>query len=203
MGYAIDKMTYSDGRAYRYNILDEDGELLYVGERTGIFLPTPSALVDFFDADHNPAGRLQPPDAVPWRRAVRFEVFVGEEQVEPYVLIRERWRLVDILLLRLPRYEIELGRRRYTAQGSRYGRQFYEILRARGEGERIEQEIGEGEEETPAHGGGARTGEVKVGQIQRQAVGPSYFVETIVAPLRQVPLVTASLVILIDLEMHS
>jgi hypothetical protein len=195
MGYAIDKMTYSDGRAYRYNILDEDGELLYVGERTGMFLPTPTALVEFFDADHNPAGRLQPPDVVPWRRAVRFEVFVGEEQVEPHVLIRERWGLVDILLLRLPRYEIEVGRNRYTAQGSRYGRNFYEIVRARGEGELIEEETGEG--------GGARSGEVKVGEIQRQTVGPSYFVETIVAPLRQVLLVTASLVILIDMEMHS
>ena len=36
-------------------------------------------------------------------------------------MIRERWRLVDILLLRLPRYEVQLGGYCYVARGSRYG----------------------------------------------------------------------------------
>lgn len=203
MGYVIDKLTYSDGRAYRYNILDEDGELRYVAERTGMLLPTPTTLVEFFDPDHNPSGRLQPPDVAPWRRAARYEVFIGEQLLEPHVVIRERWRLVDILLLRLPRYEIELGRCRYGARGSRYGTYLYEILRARAEGEWVEEEMGEDEEEMQAHGGESRSREVKVGQIQRPTAGPSYVVETIATPLRQAVLVLASLVILIDMEMHS
>ncbi len=194
MSYAIHKQTYSEGLAYRYHILDEAGKLCYVAERTGLLLPSPTRLVEFFDADHSPAGRLQPPDVAPWRRGKSYEVFVGGEAEEPYTVIRERWRLVDIILLRLPRYEVQLERQRYIARGSRYGERFYEVFRQRGD---------EGVDEGRVNKGKPTPKEVKVGQIQRPTAGPSYIVEASVAPLRQAPLVLTALAILIDVELHS
>ena len=129
MSYTIRKLTYSDGRAFRYHISDDTGNLRYVAERTGMLLPSPTHLVEFFDPDRNPSGRLQPPGVAPWRRGTQYEVFVGEETEKPYAVIQETWRLVDILLLRLPRYEIQLGEYYYTVQGSRYGGNLYEIFR--------------------------------------------------------------------------
>jgi hypothetical protein len=201
MSYMIYKQTYAEGQAYRYHLSDEAEHLRYVAERTGLLLPAPTRLVEFFDPDHNLVGRLQPPDAAPWQRRKRYEVFVGEKSEEPHAVIREQWRLVDILLLRLPRYDVQLGKYCYTAQGSRYGEHFYEILRPRGEGETnkeigANEEIGEDEEENEPQ-------EMKVGQIQRPTVGPDYIVETHAAPLRQAPLVLAALVILIDMELYS
>lgn len=123
----IHKMTFSEGRAYRYHIFDREGNPLYVAEPTGLLLPFPRRLVEFFDPDHNLAGRLQPPETAPWLRATYYELFVGEAE-EPQAVIREQWRLVDILLLRLPRYTVQLGEHRYVAMGSRYGEHFYEIF---------------------------------------------------------------------------
>jgi len=201
MSYTIHKQTYAEGQAYRYHLSDEAEHLRYVAERTGLLLPSPTRLVEFFDPDHNPVGRLQPPDTAPWERGKRYEVFVGEKSEEPHAVIREQWRLVDILLLRLPRYEVQLGKYCYTAQGSRYGERFYEIFHPRGErGANKEtgadEEIGEDEE-------GHKPQEMKVGQIQRPTIGPDYIVETEAAPLRQAPLVLAALVILIDMELYS
>ena len=119
MSYAIHKQTYADGRAYRYDILDEMGHVHYVAKPTGLWRPLPTRLIEFFDPDHNLAGRLQPPEVAPWRRATRYEVFVGQESAEPYAVIQEQLRLVDILLLRMPRYEVQLGTYHYIVQGSR------------------------------------------------------------------------------------
>jgi len=204
MSYTIRKLTYSDGRAFCYHISDDAGNLRYVAERTGMLLPSPTYLVEFFDPDHNLSGRLQPPEVAAWRRGMRYKVFVGEEAEEPYAMIRETWRLVDILLLRLPRYEIQLGEYCYTVQGSRYGGNFYEIFHPceeetiGGVDEQVEEseEIEMDEEETEPK-------QVKVGQIQRPTAGPSYIIEADVAPLRQSLLVLAAMVILIDMEMYS
>jgi len=213
VSYTIHKQTYADGRAYRYRFSDEDGRLYYVAERTGMLFPSPTRLVEFFDPDHNPAGRLHPPEGAPWQRRKRYEVFAcsrGEEAEEPYAVIREQWRLVDILLLRLPRYEVQLGGYCYVIRGSRYGERFYEIFRPLGEEGVDEERIHEGIEES--EGGETEEGEkepqskgvkdVKIGQIRRPAAGPSYIVETDAAPLRQAPLVLAALVILIDTELY-
>jgi hypothetical protein len=224
--YTIHKLTYADGRAYRYPISDETRQIRYVAERTGMLLPSPTRLVEFFDPDHNLAGRLQPPDVLPWLRVMCYELFVGEETEEPHAMIQEQWRLVDILLLRLPRYELQLGKHRYIIRGSRYGAHFYEIFRPREEGEEAEEEEAkeaEGAEDAEAteeveeepQSAEARQDEgdeeeegkkpkaVKVGQIERPAAGPSYIVEAEAAPLRQSPLVLAALVILIDVEQFS
>ena len=71
MNYTVRKQTYSDGQAYRYHISDAAGELRYVAERSGLFLPSPTDMVEFFDPDHNLSGRLLPPDAAPWQREGR------------------------------------------------------------------------------------------------------------------------------------
>lgn len=116
----VHKLTYADGRAYRYLISDSDRQLLYVAKRTGLLLPGQTRLTEFFDAQENPVGRLQPPDVAPWLRAKSYDVYIGEEAEEPFAVIRERWQLVDILLLRMPRYEIHLGEHCYIAEGNRY-----------------------------------------------------------------------------------
>jgi hypothetical protein len=210
MSYAIQKQTYADGQAYRYHISDKTGRLRYVAEPTGYLLPSPTRLVEFFDPDHNRVGRIQPPDSAPWRRAERYEVFTGGETEKPRAIILERWRLVDILLLRLPRYVMQLGKYNYVVRGSRYGGRFYQIFRPRRR-EEVEAED-EPEERIDAESNRSHTeeseeepqaSEVEVGQIERPVAGPSYLVETEAAPLRQAPMVLAALVILIDMELYS
>jgi hypothetical protein len=209
---AIHKETYSGGRAYRYRILDEAGQLCCVAEPTGLLLPTPTRLVEFFDSDHELVGRLQPTDVASWRRVKRYELFVATEAEEPCAVIREWSRLVDVLLLRLPRYEVQLGRYCYVVWGSRYGERFYEIFRARGGGAeeadegqvdevRVDEGVEQGEEAEAAGRRVPKPREARVGQIQRPAAGPSYIVETDAAPLRRAPIVLAAVVILIDLEL--
>jgi hypothetical protein len=136
----IHKMTFSEGRAYRYHIFDQAGGLLYVAEPTGLLLPSPKRLLEFFDPDHNLAARLEPPEIAPWLRATHYELFVGAEEV-PCAVFEERWQLVDLLLLRLPRYELRMGDNRYLARGSRYGEYLYEIFLAPEEEEEIVEQI--------------------------------------------------------------
>jgi hypothetical protein len=221
--YTVHKLTYSDGRAYRYHVSDDADNVRYVAERTGMQLPSPTRLVEFFDPEHNPSGRLQPPATVPWLRGTRYEIFVGEETEEPYAVIQERWGLVDILLLRLPHYEIEFGKHRYIVRGSRYGARLYGIFRPP-EKEEEETDAGKEEleikaaeptEEAEEYPTDNETGEdgagdeekkfkgVKVGEIRRPAAGPSYIIEVEAAPLRQALLVLAALAILIDMEQFS
>jgi len=204
MSYAIQKQTYANGHAYRYHVLDESGGLRYVAEPTGQQLPSPTRLVEFFDPDHRLVGRVRPADGAPWRRAERYDVFTGEETEKPRATIVERWRLVDILLLRLPRYVVQLGKYGYVARGSRYGGRFYQVFRLyeRGGVETKEpsESDGDGTEEGKEE---PRIKEVEVGQIERPVAGPSYLIETDAAPLRQAPMVLAALVILIDMELHS
>jgi hypothetical protein len=116
----VHKQTYADGRAYRYLISDGDRQLLYVAKRTGLLLPGQTRLTEFFDTEERPVGRLQPPEVAPWVRAKNYEVYIGEEAEEPFAVIRERWQLVDILLLRMPRYEVHVGEHHYIAEGNRY-----------------------------------------------------------------------------------
>jgi hypothetical protein len=125
----IHKQTYADGRAYRYLISDGDRQLLYVAKRTGLLLPGQTRLTEFFDIQENPVGRLQPPEVAPWLRAKDYDVYIGEEADEPFAVIHERWRLVDILLLRMPRYEVHIGEHHYIAEGNRYDTEhFYGIF---------------------------------------------------------------------------
>lgn len=201
MSITIHKQTYSGGRAYRYRILDEAGQLCCVGEPTGLLLPTPTRLVEFFDLNHDRVGRLQPSSVASWRRARCYEV-LREGVEEPYAVIRECLRLADLLLLRLPRYEVRLGRTCFGARGSRYGDRFYEIfLLRRGEG-KVDEQLRQGAKTGASGKRASGHREVKVGQIERPTSGPSYVVETDAAPLRQALTVLAALVILIDMDLY-
>lgn len=116
----IHKLTYADGLAYRYLISDGDRQLRYVAKRTGLLLPGQTRLTEFFDTEDKLVGRLQPPEVPPWSRAKNYDVYIGEEAEEPFAMIREHWRAVDILMLRMPRYEVQMGEHRYLAEGNRY-----------------------------------------------------------------------------------
>jgi hypothetical protein len=214
MSYAIHKQTYSGGRAYRYRVLDEAGNARYLAEPTGLLQPTPTRLVEFFDSDHNRVGRLQPSEEAWWQHTKRYQIFVGDETEESYAEIRECLRLVDLLLLRLPYYEVQLGRYDYVALGNRYGERFYEIFRLhRGETEEGTKEpVGEIGSNQAAEQGQKPRAQVKraphppetrsrVGHIRRPPSGPSYVIETDAPPLRQALTVLAALVILIDLAL--
>jgi len=201
----IHKQTYSGGQAYRYTVSDEAGGVRYVAEPAGLLLPRPTRLVEFFDSNQRRVGRLQPVEVAPWQYPKRYDLFAGEEAEEPHAVIYESMRLVDVLLLRLPRYELQLGQHRYVALGSRYGECVYQIFRAPAEEagkageERAGPEVGEIEPAGPA-GKTVFLTETSVGRIHCPKAGPSYVVETDAAPLRQALTVVAALVILIDLE---
>ena len=135
----IHKLTYADGRAYRYLISDRNRKLCYVAKWTGQLLPAQTRMVEFFDTEENCVARLQPPDVAPWMRAKDYLVYIGEDEEEgegegegepePFAVIREVWRLVDVLLLRMPRYEVHFGEHHYLAEGNRYGTgHFYDIF---------------------------------------------------------------------------
>ena len=140
----IHKLTYADGRAYRYLISDRNRKLCYVAKWTGQLLPAQTRLVEIFDTEENRVARLQPPDVAPWMRAKDYLVYIGEEEEEeegkegeegdeaepePFAVIHESWRLVDVLLLRMPRYEVHFGEHHYLAEGNRYGTgHFYGIF---------------------------------------------------------------------------
>jgi hypothetical protein len=130
IAFAVHKLTYADGRAYGYVISDDAQEIRFVGKRTGLNLPSQTRLVEFFDIENKLVGRLQPPDIAPWLRAKKYEIYVSEEDEEPHAVIREHWRLVDILLLRLPRYDVQIGEDHYIAQGSRYSDDLYGLFLA-------------------------------------------------------------------------
>jgi hypothetical protein len=202
----IHKQTYADGRAYRYRVVDEAGRLCYLAEPVGLSLPSPTRLVDFLAPDHSRAARLQPSQVARWRREKHYTVYFGRRTGEPHAVIRERWRLVDMLLLRLPRYDVQLGGDGYVVRGSRYGERFYEIFRScSGEVEQARAMEGirrsvdmEGQGEV-----GPRSREIEVGQIERPTIGSNYIVQTDAAPLLQAPLVLVAVVVLIDLDLYA
>jgi hypothetical protein len=230
MDFTIDKLTYADGLAYRYHIRDEEGELLYIADRSGMLLPSPTRLVEFFDPGRNLAARLQPPDLLPWQRATRYEVLVGDE-TEPYALVHERLSLVDLLLLRMPRYTVEIGEHRYSGRATRYGARLCELAAAPDE-EQEERRSGELEGDQEADAEGEASDEVEVAPleqlvatdedaepepeaaeqhalaaVERPPSGAGYLVtveeEEEAAPLREDLLALASLAILIDVELFS
>jgi hypothetical protein len=164
----VHKLTYADGRAYRYLISDSGRQLCYVAKRTGLLLPGQTRLTEFFDIEDNLVGRLQPPEVAPWLRAKDYEVYVGEEAEEPFAVICERWRMVDILLLRMPRYEVHIGDHHYIAKGNRYdANHFYEIFVLEEEEPPVEEVEAAPDFELEAEPGGTR-GEAAQPQLEAE-----------------------------------
>jgi hypothetical protein len=232
VAFTIDKLTYADGLAYRYHFRDEEGELLYVADRSGMLLPAPTGLVEFFDPGRNLAARMVPSDVLPWQRPTRYEVLVGDE-AEPYAVVHEKLTLVDLLTLRMPRYTIEIGDQMYSGRARRYGARLCELSPAHDEGEEAERSDRgdlDGGEETDAQAGASETAEPAaldslvaadeegeadrerhqqewLAAVERLSTGAGYsvFVEDAeeAAPLRDDLFALASLAILIDVELFS
>jgi hypothetical protein len=133
----IHKLTYGDGRAYRYLVSDSDRQLYCVAKRSGLLLPAQPRLVEFFDTNNKKIGHLHPSETASWNRTKKYQIY---DEQEPYACIYERWKLVDVLLLRLPRYEIRIGSTCYIAEGSRYGTgHFYGVFVPRDGQESLEE----------------------------------------------------------------
>ena len=202
MNYGIYKQTYGGQEAYRYRIVDNADRLRYLAEPSDVFLPNQDRLVTFFDPDHDPIGWLALPQypTGPWNGL--YDLFLGDIE-QPRATIEEQWGLVDMILLRLPRYVLHVGTRAYTFLGSRYGERLYEIFLP-AEGDEGLVESGNLDEEgmkEALQAARERWGE-PVGEIVRPTRGPSYAVETEAAVLRQSPLLLASLVVVVDMLLY-
>jgi hypothetical protein len=193
--YAVHKHVYADGRAYRYRFLDENEQLHYTAEATGMTLPVPTRRVDFFDVDDRPAGRIQPVEGSPWQPTTRYQVLAGEQADDMQAAVRQRRRLVDILLLRPPHYEIELGAHHFVAWGSRYGEDLYTIFDSSAD---VDVERGIELSDDGLADQGSRF--PAVGWIRHPVTGPNYTVQAEDPALRQALLTLLALVILIDME---
>ena len=211
MSYAIHKETYGGQEAYRYQIIDEAGQVRYIAEPTGLTLLMPTRLVTFFDTDHNPVGQLDPPASSPLRWGGTFTLRVGEQE-SPSAIIEEQWSLVDAILLRLPHYVLHVGREAYLALGQRYGERLYEFYPApKEEIPSLDAETLQALEDGTLDGDAMQDALEEVdrtnlgdpiGSIARPASGASYVVDVTTAALRQAPLVLAALVIVLDLYLQ-
>ncbi len=186
---SVYKELFSERMAYRYRVADEAGKVCYIVEPTGLFLPNPSRLITLFDADHRPVGRIDPPETSFWSLGGTYRVFL-EGQGEPALVVTEQWEMVDLILLRLPRYVFTWEGVRYIARGSRYGERFYEIFPYPPEADRRPTEGGEEAEPTAISPADLDTGALQeaaeretrawgeaVGAILRPIRGPYYVVE--------------------------
>lgn len=206
------KETFSERQVYRYRITDEADRLVYLVEPTGLFLPNPTWQITLLGADGLPIGRVEPPDPARWPWGGEYTVAL-EGQASPLV-IQEQWELVDLILLRLPRYRFGWGGATYIARGNRFGEIFYSIFpctpefgEALPEGAPAESALCDvadldlarweavAEEET------RRWGE-PVGAIRRPSRGPHYQAEAWAPSLQDASLVLAVLVVLADLHLQ-
>lgn len=204
------KETFSERQVYRYRVTDEDDRLLYLVEPTGFFLPNPTRQVTLLDADGLPVGRIEPPEQFRWPGGGDYTV-VLEEQETPLVVITEQWELVDLLLLRLPRYFFQWDGNPYIARGNRFGERFYEIFSYSPEPvEAASEDIGV--DALPADLDPAKLQEVAekevrhwgepIGAIWRPPRGAHYLAEFWAPPLQNVPLLLTVLIVLADLHLQ-
>ena len=194
MEYAVHKLTYSEGRAYRYQVVDEAGRVQYLAEPTGLFLPDPTRQVTLFDAEGRALARLDPTPTPPWRWTRVYHLRLeGEEGV--WATLEERWTLVDRILLRLPTYTVRFGQYVYRARLQRYGEPFGELIEPLPEEREAEPPPSEEEGSEPP-------GERRVGEILRPSSGANYVIRVEAPSLRQAPLVLIALMALIDLHRH-
>ncbi len=206
------KESFSEHQVYRYRITDEADRTLYLAEPTGLFLPNPTRQITLFGPGREPVGRVEPPDPSRWPWGGEYTVIL-EDRETPLAVVAEQWELVDMLLLRLPRYRFQWEGVSYIARGSRFGERFYEVFRyvpaPEGEAEAGVADIGtvdvteldlarlEEVAEKEEHGWGE-----PVGTIQRPPRGPHYQADAWVSPLQEATLLLGVLVILADLHMQ-
>ncbi len=204
------KETFSERQVYRYRVTREDDSPLYLVEPTGLFLPNPTRLVTLFDADGLPIGQIEPPEPSRWPWGGDY-IVSREGQETPLVVITEQWELVDLLLLRLPRYLFQWDGNPYIARGNRFGERFYEIFSYLPEPvETVSEDVGLDVLPTdldPARLQEAAEREVRhwgepIGAIWRPPRGPHYLTEAWGPPLQEATLLLTVLVVLADLHLQ-
>lgn len=202
MTFGVRKLTFSEGRAYRYVITDDAGAVCGTVEPTGLSLPEPSRLLTLFDAEGQPVGRLEPAPFSPWWWTRHYALLLDGEET-PRALIEECWTMVDRILLRPPSYVIHIGTEQYLAHGSHYGERFYEMfLPPRLEESAPFEEVVEAEVPDRLALQQEQQVREKVGEVLRPSSGMDYTIEVEVETLQQAPLVLAVLVVLTDLYIH-
>ena len=205
------KETFSEHQAYRYRVTDEADQTLYLAEPTGLFLPNPTREITLWGPNREPLGRVEPPGPSHWPWGGEYRVIL-EDRENPLAMVTEQWELVDLLLLRLPRYLFQWEGSPYIARGNRFGEQFYEIFLCTPEtGEEAEAVTGTGTVrladldvaalEKAAEREKHCWGE-PVGAIRRPSRGPHYEAEVWASPLRDASLLLAVLVVLADLHLQ-
>lgn len=204
------KETFSEHQVYRYRFTDDEERLLYLAEPTGLFLPNPTRQITLFSADGLPIGWIEPPDPSRWPWGGNYTVFLKGKET-PLAVITEQWELVDLLLLRLPRYLFQWEGNPYIARGNRFGERFYEIfhyLLEAGEGLSEDTSV----EISLADLDPARLQEMvekealrwgdPVGVIWRSTRGPHYRVEALETILQSATILMTTLVVLADLHLQ-
>lgn len=205
------KETFSELQVYRYRVTDEANRTLYLVEPTGLFLPNPTLEITVWDADRTPIGRIEPPDPSQWPWGGTYTV-VLEGQEAPLVIIQEQWEMVDLLLLRLPRYLFRWEGQSYIARGHRFGEQFYHIFPSPPPSGETGQEVPGGVPADAAELDLEKLEEVAeqeiskwgepAGVIRRPVRGPHYQAEAWAPPLQKAHLLLTALVVLADLHLQ-
>jgi len=204
------KETFSEHQAYRYRVTDEADQTLCLAEPTGLFLPNPTREITLWGPNREPLGRVTPPDSSRWPWGGEYTVVLADQETP--LVVTEQWELVDMLLLRLPRYHFQWEGTPYVARGNRFGEQFYEIFLCTPEtGEEAEAATDAGtvsladldvaELERAAEREKHRWGE-PVGAIRRPSRGPHYQAEVWDSSLQEAHLLLAVLVVLADLHLQ-
>ncbi len=204
------KETFSERQVYRYRVTDEEDRPLYLVEPTGLFLPNPTRQVTLLDAAGLPVGRIEPPEFSRWPGGGDYTVTL-EGQETPLVVITEQWEMVDLLLLRLPRYLFQWEGNPYIARGNRFGERFYEIFAYSPEPEGsvsedirteilpIDLDSARLEEEAERE---VRPWGDPIGVIRRPPRGPHYLAEGWGPPFQEATLLLTVLVVLADLHLQ-
>ena len=172
--------AFSEVYTYRYRLTDPDGNLLLEVTWPALGVSERPATLFFNAADGQRLARLDWEERG-WWLGDRFHLFL-EGQKDALAVVDEHWRIVDRILLHLPRYRVTLANGNcLKVQGSRYSRSFYEIF------------------VLPAHDEtGEETG-TWLAEITHPPAGPTYILRTESPLLTATPLLLVAIVAIVDL----
>ncbi|MCD6344353.1 MAG: hypothetical protein J7M17_01935 [Anaerolineae bacterium] len=173
--------AFSEVYTYRYRLTDPGGNLLLEVTWPALGVSERPATLFFNAADGQRLAHLDWEDRG-WWLSDRFQLFL-EGQKNPLAVVEEHWRIVDRILLHLPRYYVNLADgNRLEVQGNRYSQRFYEIFVLPAQSELEEEETG-----------------VWLGEIIHPPAGPTYILRTESPLLTTIPLLLVAIVTIVDL----
>ncbi|HOV47767.1 MAG TPA: hypothetical protein PLM06_03935 [Anaerolineae bacterium] len=157
--YHLYRDAFSEVYTYRYRLADETGAVQLIASWPGLPVADRPEEVLFHTATGDYLARLRWEDRS-WWHGDRFWLSRAAEE-PPFAMIEEQWRLVDRLLLRLPGYRLTLEEDgvAFSARGSRYSQQLYEIFAL------------------PTAASQDDAAEQRIGAVRHPASGPTYIME--------------------------